>query len=191
MTNRQTDTALDRQFLDRWSPRAYDGSAMPDADLRTILDAARWAPSAFNYQPWRLLYATRDSADWARFLDILVPFNQSWAKNAGVLIFVISETTMGSPEKPNRSHSFDAGAAWAQLALQSHLSGYHAHGMAGFDQEKGRTELGVPEDFRLEAAVVIGKIGDPATLPDALREREVPSDRKLLEEVAYPGNFRA
>lgn len=191
MTNRQTDTALDRQFLDRWSPRAYDGSAIPDADLRTILDAARWAPSAYNYQPWRLLYATRDGADWARFLDILIPFNQSWAKDAGVLIYIVSETTMGSPDKPSHSHSFDAGAAWAQLALQSHLSGYHAHGMVGFDQEKARTELGVPDGFRFEAAIAIGKIGDPATLPDGLREREVPSDRKPLDEVAYPGNFKA
>ena len=191
MNNRQTHTALDRQFLDRWSPRAYDGSAIPDADLQTILDAARWAPSSYNYQPWRLLYATRDSADWQRFLDILIPFNQSWAKDSGVLIYIVSETTMGSPDKPSHSHSFDAGAAWAQLALQSHLSGYHAHGMVGFDLEKARAELGVPEGFRIEAAIAIGRIGDPATLPEQLRAREVPSDRKPLDQVAYPGNFRA
>ncbi|MET0362040.1 MAG: nitroreductase family protein [Sphingobium sp.] len=191
MTNRQTHTALDRQFLDRWSPRAYDGSVIPDADLQTILDAARWAPSSYNYQPWRLLYATRDSGDWQRFLDILIPFNQSWAKDSSVLIFVISETTMGSPDKPSHSHSFDAGAAWAQLALQSHLSGYHAHGMVGFDLEKARTELGVPDGFRIEAAIAIGRMGDPANLPEGLRAREVPSDRKALDEVAYPGNFRA
>jgi nitroreductase len=191
MTNRQTHTALDRQFLDRWSPRAYDGSVIPDADLQTILDAARWAPSSYNYQPWRLLYATRDSADWQRFLDILIPFNQSWAKDSSVLIFIISETTMGSPDKPNHAHSFDAGAAWAQLALQSHLSGYHAHGMVGFDLEKARTELGVPDGFRIEAAIAIGRMGDPANLPEGLRAREVPSDRKALDEVAYPGNFRA
>ncbi|HEX7819980.1 MAG TPA: nitroreductase family protein [Sphingobium sp.] len=191
MTNRQTDTALDRQFLDRWSPRAFDGSVIPDADLRTILDAARWAPSAYNYQPWRLLYAKRESADWARFLDILIPFNQSWAKDSAALIFIVSEDTMGAPDKPSHSHSFDAGAAWAQLALQAHLSGYHSHGMVGVDQDKARTELALPDGFRFEAAIAIGKIGDPATLPDGLREREVPSDRKPLEDVAYPGNFRA
>ncbi|MCE7795757.1 nitroreductase family protein [Sphingobium sufflavum] len=191
MTDRQTDTGLDRLFLDRWSPRAYDGSAIPNADLHTILDAARWAPSSYNYQPWRLLYATRDSADWQRFLDILIPFNQSWAKDAGVLIFIVSETTMGSPDKPSHSHSFDAGAAWAQLALQSFISGYYAHGMVGFDLAKARTELAVPEGFRIEAAIAIGKQGDPATLPDGLREREVPSDRKPRADIAYPGNFRA
>ena len=190
-TNRQTDTALDRQFLDRWSPRAFDGSTIPDADLATILDAARWAPSAYNYQPWRLLYAKRESADWARFLDILIPFNQSWAKDAGVLIIFVSEETMGSPDKPNHSHSFDTGAAWAGVASQAHLLGYHTHGMSGIDLAKARTELGVPDGFRVEAAVAIGRIGDPATLPEGLREREVPSDRKPLDQIAYPGNFRA
>ncbi|HEX7852639.1 MAG TPA: nitroreductase family protein [Sphingobium sp.] len=190
-TNRKTDTALDPIFLHRWSPRAYDGSVIPAADLRTILDAGRWAPSSYNYQPWRFLYATRDdAANWQRFLDILIPFNQSWAKDAGVLLFILSETTMGSPDKPNHAHSFDAGAAWSGIALQSHLLGYHAHGMVGFDLEKARTELGVPEGFRIEAAIAIGKMGDPAALPDALREREVPSDRKALDDIAYPGNFK-
>jgi hypothetical protein len=98
---------------------------------------------------------------------------------------------MGAPDKPNHAHSFDAGAAWAQIALQSHLLGYHAHGMVGFDLEKARTELAVPDGFRIEAAVAIGRMGDPANLPEGLREREVPSDRKPLDEVAYPGNFRA
>lgn len=190
-TNRQTDTALDPLFLHRWSPRAYDGSTIPAEDLRTIFDAGRWAPSAYNYQPWRFLYATRDdAANWQRFLDILIPFNQSWAKEASVLVFVISEKTMGSPDKPNASHSFDAGSAWGSIALQSHLLGYHAHGMAGFVHEKAHAELGIPEGFTVDAAFVIGTLGDPATLPDGLRERETPSDRKPLDDVAYVGNFR-
>ncbi|MET0239252.1 MAG: nitroreductase family protein [Sphingobium sp.] len=190
-TNRTTDAATDRLFIDRWSPRAYDGSSIPAADVDTILDAGRWAPSAYNYQPWRFLYATRDDANWGRFLDLLIPFNQSWAKDSGLLIFIVSETTMGSPEKPSHSHSFDAGAAWQNIALQAHLLGYHAHGMVGADFDKARTELGVPEGFRFEAAIAIGKIGDPATLPEGLREREVPSDRKPLGDVAIAGNFVA
>lgn len=188
-TNRTTDTALDPLFLHRWSPRAYDGSTVPVADLLTILDAGRWAPSGYNYQPWRFLYATRDDANWGRFLDLLIPFNQSWAKDAGALVFILSEFTMGSPDKPNHSHSFDAGAAWGSIALQAHLLGYHAHGMVGIDMDKTRTELAVPEGFRIEAAASIGKIGDPATLPEGLREREVPSDRKPLDAVAFAGNF--
>ena len=110
-TSRTTDTALDPMFLDRWSPRAYEPVDMPPADLATILDAARWAPSAFNYQPWRLLYALHGGADWDRFLEPLIAFNQGWAKNASVLLYILSETTMGAPDKPSHSHSFDAGAA--------------------------------------------------------------------------------
>lgn len=189
--NRETDTALDPLFLNRWSPRAFDGSVMPADDLRTILDAGRWAPSSFNYQPWRFLYATRDdAANWARFLDLLIPFNAIWAKEASVLLFILSETTMGSPDKPSHSHSFDAGAAWSAVALQSTLIGYHAHGMVGIDMDKTRTELGVPDGFRIEAAVAIGRMGDPASLPEKLQAREEPSNRKPLEEIAYSGNFR-
>ena len=189
--NRETDTALDPLFLNRWSPRAFDGSVMAADDLRTILDAGRWAPSSFNYQPWRFLYATRDdAANWARFLDLLIPFNAIWAKEASVLLFILSETTMGSPDKPSHSHSFDAGAAWSAVALQSTLIGYHAHGMVGIDMDKARTELSVPDGFRIEAAVAIGRMGDPASLPEKLQAREEPSNRKPLEEIAYSGNFR-
>lgn len=190
-TKRRTDTALDPLFLERWSPRAYDGSAMLAEDLRTVLDAGRWAPSSYNYQPWRFLYATRDDApNWSRFLDLLIPANSIWAKEASVLVFILSETTMGSPDQPSHSHSFDAGAAWAAIALQAHLLGYHAHGMVGIDMERTRTELGVPGGFRIEAAVAIGRMGDRAMLPEKLQVREVPSTRKSLDEIAYPGNFR-
>jgi len=190
-TNRTTDTALDPLFLHRWSPRAYDGTTIPAADLRTILDAGRWAPSSFNYQPWRFLYATRDdAANWQRFLDTLIPFNANWVKESSVLIYVLSETTMGSPDKPSHTHSFDAGAAWGSIALQAHLLGYHAHGMIGLDLDNARAELAVPEGFRIEAAIAIGTKGDPSVLPESLRARDVPSDRKPLDDIAYPGNFK-
>lgn len=189
MTDRTTDTALDPLFLRRWSPRAFDASAMPEADLRTLLDAARWAPSSFNYQPWRFLYAHRGDADWDTFLGLLAPFNQAWAKNASVLLFVLSETTMGAPDKPSHSHSFDAGAAWAALALQATIAGYHSHGMTGVDFARAREVLGVPDGWRIEAAIAIGRIGDPATLPDSLRDRERPSGRKPIDEIAFRGRF--
>jgi len=190
-TNRTTDTALDPLFLHRWSPRAYDGTAIPAADLRTILDAGRWAPSSFNYQPWRFLYATRDdAANWQRFLDTLIPFNANWVKESSVLIYVLSETTMGSPDKPSHTHSFDAGAAWGSIALQAHLLGYHAHGMIGLDLDNACAELAMPEGFRIEAAIAIGTKGDPSVLPESLRARDVPSDRKPLDDIAYPGNFK-
>lgn len=188
MTTRTTDTGLAPIFLDRWSPRAFDGSDMPDADLATILDAARFAPSSMNYQPWRFLYARRGDTNWERFLSFLMPGNQAWANNASVLFYVLSETVMG--EQPSYTHSFDAGAAWAMLAMQATMLGYHTHGMAGVDFKKAAEELGVPDHFRIEAAIALGKIGDPATLSETLRAREVPSDRKPRDEIAYPGNFR-
>lgn len=186
-TDRQTHTALDSLFLHRWSPRAFDGSEVPDADLMTILDAGRWAPSSYNYQPWRFLYAKRGDPNWQSFVDLLVPFNQSWAKDASVLIYMVSETTMGSPDKPNLTHSFDTGAAWAMMALQARMLGYITHGMVGIDFDRVPDVLGLPDGFRLDAAFVIGKPGDPAGLPDALREREAPSDRKPLSDVAVAG----
>lgn len=188
---RQTDTGLEPMFLGRWSPRAFDGSAMPADDLRTILDAGRWSPSSFNYQPWRFLFAMRDDmANWPRFLDLLLPFNALWAKKASVLLFILSETTMGAPDKPSHSHSFDAGAAWAAIALQSHLLGYHAHAMVGIEMDASRIELGIPDGFRIEVAVAIGRLGELSGLPEKLQAREVFSGRKPLDDIAYPGNFR-
>jgi nitroreductase len=192
MTNRTTLHPIDPVFLDRWSPRAFDGTKMPEADLLTMLDAARWAASSFNYQPWRFLYALRDTPDFDRFLGLLMPFNVGWAKEASALLMVVSDSVMvmGEKSNPSHSHSFDAGAAWAQLALQATRMGYHTHGMAGVDFDRARNELGVPDRFRLEAAIAVGHRGDMAKLPEPLRAREFPSDRKQLDEIAFSGNFQ-
>jgi nitroreductase len=167
---------------------------MPEADLRTLFDAARWAPSAFNYQPWRFLYARRGDANWDLFLSLLVPMNQSWAKEASVLMFIVTDTMSEAPDKgpvPLHSHSFDAGAAWAQLTLQAVKLGYHTHGMVGIDFDRIRSELGIPERFRIEAGVAVGRQADASILPEALQAREVPSGRKAIDEIAFPGKFVA
>jgi nitroreductase len=195
MSQRQADHPVHSLFLDRWSPRAFDGSDLPDADLLTIFEAARWAPSAFNSQPWRFLYAKRGDPNWERFLSLLIPWNQGWAHSASVLIYILSDTLpfvdkAGQPAH-SHTHSFDAGAAWASLALQATKLGYHAHGMSGIELDRARAELQVPERFRIEAAAVIGRIGDPATLDDKLRARETPSTRKPLADFVHAGNFPA
>jgi nitroreductase len=122
-----------------------------------------------------------------------VPFNASWAKDAAVLVYIVSDTLMahGDEANPSHSHSFDAGAAWAQMALQATALGYHAHAMVGLDFDRARQELAVPDSFRIEAAVAIGRRDTPDRLPEALREREFPSDRKPVAEVAFAGNFRS
>jgi nitroreductase len=180
-------------FLERWSPRAYTGEPMPQAVLHTILEAARWAPSSYNSQPWRFLYALRDTPHWAKFLDLLNPFNQSWAKQASALIVAVSESTMLPPgaEKriPSHSHSFDAGAGWGYLALQAHLSGYPAHAMVGFDMERAFATLNVPEGYRVEAAIALGKQGPASLLPEGLASREKPSPRNPLASIALEGGF--
>ena len=194
MTDRKADHPIDPLFLQRWSPRAFDCSVIPQDDLLTIFEAARWAPSAFNTQPWRILYAHRGDANWARFLELLIPWNQSWAHSASVLLFILSDSLMEmkpGKESVSHTHSYDSGAAWACFALQATRMGYQAHGMSGVDFERVRTELVVPERFRVEAAGVVGRIGDPATLPEKLRAREVPSGRKPVEEFAFRGGWPA
>lgn len=159
-----------------------------------MFEAARWAPSAFNSQPWRFLYARRGDEHWERFLGLLIPWNQGWAQSASVLVYILSDTLpftdkkTGEPQ-PSTTHSFDAGAAWACLALQAAHIGYLAHGMSGIQYELARSELRVPERFALNAACAIGRVGDPAQLDERLRAREFPSGRKGVEEFAFRGGW--
>ena len=180
-------------IVDRWSPRSFDESAIPQEDLDVIFEAAGWAPSAFNVQPWRFLYAHRGDANWERFLSLLVDFNKSWAKDASALIFVVSDTLQRRDDgnrSDNHSHSFDAGAAWVLAAIQATAMGYHAHAMSGVKFDEAKRELEIPDDHRLEAAFVIGTKGPRAQLPEGLQQREQPSGRMPVSEFARPGNFR-
>ncbi len=191
--HRHSEYNVDPIFLDRWSPRAFDGSAMPKDDLLTILDAGHWAPSAFNYQPWRFVYGLKGTPAFEKLLGLLIEFNQGWARNASALVFIVSDTLSrpadGSEAKSYRSHSFDAGAAWGLLSLQAVKLGYFAHAMTGVDFDRAMTELNVPDGFHINAAVAIGKRGDLSVLPEGLRGREAPSDRKPLAEVVLEGGF--
>ena len=191
MTTRTTNTRILPLIIERWSPRSFTGEAMPSEDLEVILEAAGLAPSAYNIQPWTFLYAHRGDENWDRFLSLLVEFNQSWAKDASVLLFAVSDTLArgGSEPHPNHSHSFDAGSAWQNLALQSAHMGYAAHGMTGVDFARAASELRVPADHRVEAAIAIGKQAPADRLPEMLRDKEAPSGRKPVGEIMRAGNF--
>lgn len=193
--NRTADHAADPMFLNRWSPRAFTGEAMPQEELLALFEAARWAPSAFNAQPWRFVYAHKGTDAFDRLLTILVPYNQMWAKNASVLAFAISDRfrrVEGQEPSPIASHGFDTGAAWAYLALQASLSGWAAHGMAGFDPVKAYADLGVDEaDYRIEAAIALGRPGDKELLEEPFRSREIQSPRKPVEAFIFEGVFKA
>lgn len=190
---RTADHPVEQIFLERWSPRAFTGEEISEHTLRTMFEAARWAPSSYNSQPWRFLYARRDNAHWDKFLGLLNEFNRSWVKTASAIVFVVSSETMAVPGKdapvPSYSHSFDAGAAWAYLALQATFMGWQAHGMVGIEMEKVYTELKVPPGYRVEAAVAIGRQGPKTLLPEALQARETPSDRKRVTEIVFEGGF--
>jgi len=186
---RSSDNPIDPLFLDRWSARAMSGEPISESVLKTLLEAARWAPSAHNAQPWRLLYARRDTPQWAVFFGLLVEQNQTWCKDAAALVLFISETVNGVTGKQSVTHSFDTGAAWENLALQGTLSGLVVHGMQGFDYERARMELEVPDSYRVEAMCAIGKPGDPAKLSPSQQKRETPNTRKPLAEIACEGAF--
>jgi nitroreductase len=192
-TERNPDHPIEPLFLSRWSPRSFDASAMPEPHLLTILEAGRWAPSAFNVQPWRFLYAMRDSVHWSAFVSLLDPFNQNWATDASALVFLVSDTVMpgdeNRPEKASRYNSFDAGAAWVQIALQASALGYAAHAMAGLVFERVPQVLELPDRFRLEIGIAIGRQAGAGRLPQELKTREVPSGRMPLEQIAFSGPF--
>lgn len=192
---RTSDLPIDKLFLERWSPRAFTDEPITQDALMTILEAGRWAPSSYNSQPWRFLYALRGTPEFATFLDLLIPFNQSWAKAAAALLFIVSKSTMQPQGQdkpvPSHSHSFDAGAGWAQIALQAHLSGWATHGMTGVDFPRAFGVLNVPDGYRIEAAIAIGRQGDPSLLPEQMAAREKPSQREPLASVAMQGGFKA
>lgn len=186
---RKADHPIHKIFLDRWSPRAMSGEAIPEEDLMVLFEAARWAPSAYNNQPWRALYARRDGEHWPLFLDLLAESNRIWAHRAAALLVFISKTTFDRNGKPARTHSFDTGAAWENLALQAMLSGYVAHGMQGFDYERAKTALKVPDDYQVEAMVAVGSPGLKESLPEQLQAKETPNNRRPLAQSICEGPF--
>lgn len=191
---RTADHAIEAQFIERWSPRAFNPKPLAEAELLRLFEAARWAPSCLNSQPWRFVYALRDSADWALFVSLLNAGNQAWAQNASALVFVGSFTLMGMPGQPptmpSPTHSFDTGAAWQSLALQAQAQGLITHGMAGVDFGRAKTELGFPDTVKLEAAIAIGFPGKKEDLTEALQAREVPSQRNPVSSFAFAGRYR-
>ena len=189
INNRKTEYKADKLFPNRWSPRAMSGAVTKD-ELMTLFEAARWAPSSYNNQPWRFLYSINGTKNWNKFFNLLVDFNKMWVKNAGALILVISKKTFDHNGELSITHSFDSGAAWQNLALQGSITGLVVHGMQGFDYVKAKTELNIPDEYDVEAMIAVGKSGKKEDLPKEIQEREFPSDRKKISEIAFEGEFK-
>jgi nitroreductase len=186
--HRQMDYPVDPVFLSRWSPRAFSPEPIDEETLMSVFEAARWAASSYNEQPWRFLLARSDE-DRRKFLAFLSPDNQVWAKNAPVLVVLIAKKTFSHNGSPNRVHQFDVGTCSGYMSLQATMNGLYAHGMAGFDPDMARATLGVPTDFEIMAVFAIGKRGDASLLPEDVAKREVPSGRRPVAESIMEGHF--
>lgn len=189
---RKSEYAVDEIFLNRWSARAMSGQEISDSELFSLFDAARWAPSEYNSQPWRFIYAKRGTKHWNTLYNLLVPFNQGWCANASALVVMIS---CNNYENGNliRTHSFDAGAAWQNLGLQASMRGLVAHGMSGFDYDRAKKDLQIPDGYTIEAMCAIGYPASPEVLPEGgLRDGEKKrSGRKSIKEYVSEGLFHS
>jgi len=176
-------------ILHRWSPRAFTGENVPEKDLRTIFEAARWTASSFNEQPWRFLVGRRGEETYKKILSVLTPFNEMWAKSAAVLVLGVAKSKFSHNGAPNRMALFDLGAASSYLTLQATALGIHSHQMAGLDEAAARKVFGVPEEYALGSAIALGYQGDPATLPveQMVKQETAPRTRKALGEFVWSG----
>ncbi len=186
---RKPEFEINSHILNRWSPRSFTGEDISDKELFSLFEAARWAPSSYNNQPWRFIYAKRNSKYWNLLFDLLGDFNKQWCTNASALVVIVSHKTFEYNGKPSYTHQFDTGAAWENLAIQATFQGLATHAMQGFDYDKTKKDLEVPDDYEVITTVAIGKRASRERLSPELQQREVPSDRKPLGEIIREGKF--
>lgn len=186
---RTPDFPVDPVFVDRWSPRAMSLEPMTKEELMTLFEAARWAPSSNNEQPWRFVYALRGTEHWNTFFDFLGDFNKIWCPHAAILLVLLAKKTFPDGT-PNRNALSDAGAAWENFALQGSLKGLVVHGMAGYDIEKVRAHFNLRDEYEVVHMIAVGKPADKTVLPERMQKSEHPNARKSVHEFAYEGVFK-
>jgi len=187
--SRKSSYPINPLILNRWSSRAMTGEDLDNDEIMSLFEAARWAPSSYNNQPWRFIYAKRNTEHWEILFNLLVDGNKVWAKKSALLVVVISRKNFENNEKPARTHQFDTGSAWENLALEAFSRGLVAHGMQGFDYDKARIDLEIPDDFEVMAMIAIGKKGSREDLPPELQEKEKLTDRKPLKDIVMEGIY--
>ena len=186
-SSRSAAAGVDTLFSHRWSPRAFKKIAIPIETIESIFDAARWAPSCFNEQPWLFVTSSNDK-DFDTFLGLLNESNQVWAKNAGLICFIFSKKTFAHNGNDNNKAKFDCGAAWMSLTLQANMHQLHTHGIGGIDYANVYTTLNIsPKDYDIICGFALGKIDLPNTLSDELSAKESPSGRNPLDSVWQAG----
>jgi len=188
-THRKADHQIDPIHLERWSSRAFSSKPVESDKLHSVFEAARWAPSASNWQPWHFVYATRQS-DLIKFHSFINDSNVEWCQAAPVLVAVISKHTRNDEGDANPFHAFDTGTAWGYLSLEAARQGLLTHGMGGFDRVKAKEVLEVPEEYEVQAIVAIGYYDPKAPLSEKYQAREIPSNRRPLDEFLFEGSFK-
>lgn len=191
---RAPDHPINPIFHERWSARSFTGETMPAGDILTMFEAARWAHSSANRQPWRFTYALRGDANFEQYVHFLDDGNREWAHKAAAVVIVISarktKPTDGSAPRNIGTHSLDTGCALQSFTLQAAMLGYIAHPMGGVLPDRIREELGFSdEDYKVECGIAIGKLAPKEELPERFRERETKSPRKPLRETVFRGHF--
>lgn len=189
--NRVPEFPVNKLFIERRSLRALSGEAITHEELMSLFEAAKWAPSSFDAQPWRFLYAHRDTPLWEMFFNLLNPSNQEWAVKAGVLMVIISRTKFKVFDSVNPSHALDAGAAWQNMALQGWMNGIIVHGIGGFDYVRARSALAIPAHFEILAMAAVGRPGNDAAHLNAKRQaqEETPTQRNPVSSFIAVGPF--
>lgn len=190
MNQRKSEWPILPVILNRWSPRAMSDEIVSQEELMPLFEAARWAPSSYNAQLWRFVYAKRGSLAFIKMFNILAPFNQSWVHRASYLILTISRNNFTYNNEPSRTHSFDTGAAWQNFALQGYHDGLVVHGMEGFDYNAAKKEFLIPDEYTVEMMIAIGKPGPIHDLPEELQQREIPSQRQPIQDFVFDGIFK-
>jgi nitroreductase len=186
---RSPEAEADSQFIRRWSPRAMSGDVVTLGEIEQLVEAARWAPSCFNSQPWRFVYALCGTPQWQPMFDLIMDMNQAWAKHAGALVAIVARTTFEHNDAPAPTHSFDTGSAWMSFALQARSMGLVTHAMWGVEHDLAPAVLNLGQVYKLQAMVAIGRPGDKQDLSQPLQDREVPSSRKALSQLAFAGQM--
>ena len=187
-----TDFPLHDFIADRWSPRAFSDKPVAPDVLQSLFEAARWAPSSSNEQPWAYIVATKDDTEnFAKLVSLLVPSNVTWAQHAPVLVLAVAELAFAKSGAPNRNAQYDVGAASAWLTVEATSRGLFVHQMAGYDDQKARQVFQIPPGWEPIAAMAIGYPGNPDSLSQPLRDREVaPRTRKPLSQFVMSGSWK-
>lgn len=179
--HRTPDYPVNPLFVERWSSRSFADQPVPQDVLYTVLEAARWAPSSNNLQPW-LFYIAQTEEERELFKEFILPGNRIWSDKAPVLILLATDTRRDENGGVNGAHAFDAGAAWGSIALQAHLLGLATRAMGGYDRNKAREILDIPEYIELQAVIALGYRAGLDTLDERFREREIPNERRSLSD---------